>query len=129
MPSNKSSTDDEDQVIQIIGTFGKWQAMPIFPLGLHFIFGSFQTLVTPFMSIKPDYHCKIEAPKDIFDSYDERWRNFSNPYNETLETFDLCNIYDIDYSLINKMAVESGKTAKKLQPRRYNNEKMYGIRF
>ena len=31
------------------------------------------------MSIKPDYHCKIEAPKDIFDSYDERWRNFSNP--------------------------------------------------
>ena len=29
-----------------------------------------------------------------------------------METFDLCNIYDIDYSLINKMAVESGKTAK-----------------
>ena len=48
MPSNnKSSTDEEDQVIQIIGNFGKWQAMLILPLGkvcsylLHCYFDNF----------------------------------------------------------------------------------------
>ena len=49
-------------------------------LGLHFIFGSWQTLVTSFLSREPDFFCAMEGevPKGIFDSLDQ-WRNFSNP--------------------------------------------------
>ena len=65
-------------IAQLIGNFGKWQAFIIFPLGIHFMFGSFQTLVTPFLSLEGDFYCKIEAPDGIFDSLSQ-WRTFANP--------------------------------------------------
>ena len=69
---------EQDQICHLIGNFGKWQAFIIFPLSIHFMFGSFQTLVTSFLSLEGDFYCKIEAPEGIFDSLPQ-WRNFSNP--------------------------------------------------
>ena len=42
------------------------------------MFGSFQTLVTSFLSLEGDYYCKIEAPEGVFGSL-SRWREFANP--------------------------------------------------
>ena len=70
--------ETSDQITELIGDFGKWQALIIFPLGLHFVFGSFNTLVTPFLSLETDFYCKVEAPDGVFKSL-EQWRNFSNP--------------------------------------------------
>lgn len=70
--------EEQDQISHLIGDFGKWQALLILPLGVHFVFGSFQTLVTSFLSLEADFYCQIEAPDGIFESL-EQWRNFSNP--------------------------------------------------
>ena len=72
---------EKDQISQLIGNFGKWQAFIIFPLGIHFMFGSFQTLVTSFLSLEGDYYCKIEAPEGVFGNL-SRWREFANPVDK-----------------------------------------------
>ena len=63
--------EEKDPITNLIGNFGKWQAMLFLPLGLHFVFGSFQTLVTPFLSLEGDYYCQIEAPKGVFTSLNQ----------------------------------------------------------
>ena len=78
---------EQDPIAQLIGNFGKWQAFIIFPLGIHFMFGSFQTLVTPFLSLEGDFYCKIEAPDGIFDSLSQ-WRTFANPTDNVNEFTD-----------------------------------------
>ena len=95
--------EEEDKITSLIGNFGRWQAMLFLPLGLHFVFGSFQTLVTPFLSLEGDYFCRIEAPQDVFQSLSQ-WRNFSNP--SVNGTVDKCNVYDLDYTKLNKIAME-----------------------
>ena len=101
--------EEEDKITSLIGNFGRWQAMLFLPLGLHFVFGSFQTLVTPFLSLEGDYFCQIEAPKDVFQSLSQ-WRNFSNP--SVNGTVDKCNVYDLDYTKLNKIAMEKGTSAQ-----------------
>ena len=72
--------DQKDQITSLIGNFGKWQAILIFPLAFHYVFGSFQTLVTPFLSLEVDnnFFCKNLAPKDVFMNLTQ-WGQFSNP--------------------------------------------------
>jgi len=101
---------EKDQISQLIGDFGKWQAFIIFPLGIHFMFGSFQTLVTSFLSLEGDYYCKIEAPEGVFGSL-SRWREFANPADKN-GTVDKCNIYDFDYKTLSQMAIDDGKTVE-----------------
>ena len=45
------------------------------------MFGSFQTLVTSFLSLEGDYYCKIEAPEGVFGDL-PRWREFANPVDK-----------------------------------------------
>lgn len=121
-------TEERDQITHLIGNFGKWQALIILPLGLHFIFGSFPTLVTTFLSLEGDFYCQIEAPDGVFESL-EQWRNFSNPIKVSSAcyfeyqshtkkvcfqngTVDKCNIYELDYSLLSQLAMERGATAE-----------------
>jgi len=105
----KETQEEEDKITSLIGNFGRWQAMLFFPLGLHFVFGSFQTLVTPFLSLEGDYFCQIEAPNGVFQSLSQ-WRNFSNP--SANGTVDKCNIYELDYASLNKISMEEGKPAE-----------------
>jgi len=98
---------EQDPIAQLIGNFGKWQAFIIFPLGIHFMFGSFQTLVTPFLSLEGDFYCKIEAPEGIFDSLSQ-WRTFANPIDDN-GTVDMCNIYEFDYTRLSKLDMEDGR--------------------
>ena len=105
----KETQEEEDKITSLIGNFGRWQAMLFFPLGLHFVFGSFQTLVTPFLSLEGDYFCQIEAPNGVFQSLSQ-WRNFSNPSENG--TVDKCNIYELDYASLNKISMEEGKPAE-----------------
>ncbi len=97
----------QDPIAQWIGDFGKWQALIILPLGVHFFFGSLQTLVTPFLSLEGDFYCQVEAPDGIFESL-EQWGNFSNPVENG--TVNKCQIYDLDYTLLSKLAMERGAT-------------------
>lgn len=110
MPTNKSD-EEEDQVTQVIGEFGKWQGLLIIPLGFHFLFGSWQTLATSFLAREPDFFCKVEAPIGVFDSLDQ-WRNFSNPIiqKDDKDVFDKCNIYDLDFSKLNQLSLQQGAT-------------------
>ncbi len=93
----KIKTDEDDQIIRLVGNFGKWQALLICPLFLHFVFGSYQTLVTSFLSLKGDFWCEIEAPEGVFESY-EQWRNFSNPIKEVSNDGNLGIQYIILYA-------------------------------
>ena len=62
------------------------------------MFGSFQTLVTSFLSLEGDFYCKIEAPENIFDSLPQ-WREFSNPV-------DVNPIYLITYLIFVGKVIE-----------------------
>ena len=101
--------EEEDKIVSLIGNFGRWQAVIFLPLGLHFVFGSFQTLVTPFLSLEGDYFCSIEAPEGVFHNLSQ-WRNFANPTENG--TVDKCNIYEIDYTALSKNDMENGRGAE-----------------
>lgn len=102
-------TDDDDQIIRLIGNFGLWQALLICPLFVHFVFGSWQTLVTSFLSLERGYWCDIQAPDNVFGSLEE-WENFSSPILENGK-LDKCNIYDLDYTLLSQVSVQSSEVS------------------
>jgi hypothetical protein len=96
MGSKKTDLDSDDQITKLVGDFGKWQALLIFPLLIHFVFGSWQTLVTSFLSLEGDFWCQIEAPEGVFESL-EQWRNFSSPLmvrfiNVAVQSSRVCSV-------------------------------------
>ncbi len=101
-------SEELDSITEIVGDFGLWQGLLLIPYGIHFVFQSFQTLGTTFLTLEPpDFFCKIDTKEDIFRSYDlnpilevrgnlfdlRLWpRVFSKD-----GTRDRCKIFNIDY--------------------------------
>jgi len=84
-----------DEVIPLLGNFGRYQRRVYFLLCLPAILCAFHKLANVFLQAKPDYRCRLsnESPDANFTLPPEVW-NASYPWDSTNNKYKSCSMYD-----------------------------------
>ena len=109
----------EDQITDIIGVFGPYQAVLFTVFGLTIVIHNWQMLSNKFYAYKTDYWCA--RPENLQHLNIENWLNLSSPLINGTNEFDKCAMFDVDYTKINNRPEENVAT-KPCTSWEYNSE-------
>ena len=87
--------EEEDQIINAIGDFGKWQLKYFLLVGLITLPTAFPVLSIVFTAASTDYWCSMpQSLEGIVNTTTTQWRNLSSPAKED-GTPDPCLVWDV----------------------------------
>ena len=110
----------EDQITDIVGVFGPYQAVLFTICGLAIVIHNWQMLANKFYTYKTDFWCA--RPENLKHLNIENWLNLSSPLiNGTTDEFNKCAMFDVDYTKINNRPEENVAT-KPCTSFEYNSE-------
>ena len=101
----------EDQITDIIGVFGPYQAVLFTIFGLTIVIHNWQMLSNKFYTNKTDFWCS--RPSEFANFSVEDWRKLSAPWksgSSNESDFDNCKIFNVNFSTISIRPEENTET-------------------